>query len=142
MMLSSQIRVLRKSTVRDWRKFGLMVGAVMLLAGLGFMFTKKGPPGSILFQAGVVLGAVGLIAPRLLKWVYVGWMTVGLILGTIVSTVLLILLFYFVVTPVGLLARIMGNDFLARRNPGDAATRWIQRDQSKTREPQRYERQF
>jgi riboflavin transporter FmnP len=141
-MLRAQIQVFRKSTVRDWRKFGLVVGGVLVVAGLWVALARNGPVGHILWNAGLVLAVVGLAAPRLLKWIYVGWMTVGLVLGTIVSTVLLTFLFYCVVTPVGLFARVMGNDFLARQKLGDCATRWIRRDRSKAREPQQYEKQF
>jgi hypothetical protein len=69
-------------------------------------------------------------------------MSLALVLGLLVSTLLLALLFYLVVTPVGLLARLCGKDFLQRRISRGAASYWIRRDPSVVRTPDDYERQF
>ena len=47
---------------------------------------------------------LGAVWPRALKWVYIAWMTLALVLGLVVSTVLLTVFYYAVVTPIGLLA--------------------------------------
>src|SRR5688572_7556752 len=140
-MLREDIKGLQKAAPRDLRKFGLMVGGVFLGLGLFFYFRHKSwwPwfvwPGAPL----VVLGA---ILPRSLKWVYVAWMTLAMLMGAVVSTILLVLLFYFVVTPIGLLARLVGKDFLSRKLDSSAASYWILRDVSKPKAKHEHEQQF
>jgi len=77
-----------------------------------------------------------------LKWIYVGWMTFSLTLGTIVSTVLLTLLFYLVVTPTGLIARAIGKDFLSQKLDPSATSYWMVRDASNPKQKHEHEQQF
>jgi hypothetical protein len=140
-MLREEMKALKNATPRDLRKFGLMVGGVFILLALFFLWRHK-PWWRWLLVVGMPLILGGLILPRGLRWVYVGWMTLAMALGAVVSTLLLTLLFYFVVTPLALLARLMGKDFLARRLHRGAGSYWIARDVSKPREKQAHERQF
>lgn len=140
-MLREDIKGLQKATPRDLRKFGLVVGGVFLGLGLLFLLRHKSwwPwfvwPGAPL----VVLGA---ILPRSLKWVYVAWMTLAMLMGAVVSTVLLVLLFFLVVTPIGLVARLTGKDFLSLKLQPAAASYWILRDTSKPKQKHEHEQQF
>lgn len=122
------------------RKFGLSVGGVLVLLGLWFTLRHKLAGPYLLAPGGLLLG-LGLAWPRSLKPVYVGWMAVAFVLGHVVSTVLLVLLFYLVVTPMGLLARAVGKDFLNRKWDPQAPTYWVPRD-STPKTPADYERQF
>jgi hypothetical protein len=126
---------------RDLRRFGLLVGGVFLaLAAWALYRNRTFWPW---FAApGVPLALLGLLRPRSLKHAYLAWMSLALVLGLLVSTLLLALLFYLVVTPVGLLARLCGKDFLQRRISRGAASYWIRRDPSVVRTPDDYERQF
>src|SRR5258708_61112 len=119
-----------KTEPRDLRKFGLSVGGVLVLLGLWFLYRHKAHYPYFLWS-GAVLLVFGLAFPRSLKEVYIGWMTLGFILGFIVSTVLLTLFFYLVVTPIGLAARCVGKDFLDRKWNSNAASYWRRRDRSK-----------
>src|SRR5262245_55871989 len=93
-----------KTGDRDLRKFGLVVGGVFaVLAAWSWWRGKPGFPCSA--GAAVPLLLLGLAWPRSLKWIYVGWMAVGMMLGLVVSTVLLTAFFYLVLTPLGLMAR-------------------------------------
>ena len=128
------------TTPRDLRKFGLTVGGVFLLLG-GLALWRHKWTGPWLFTPGVILFAFGLIAPKVLKPVYIAWMSFALALGLIVSTVLLTIFFYLVITPIGLIARIAGKDFLAlKMNPG-AQSYWIAREKS-VQTAAEYEQQF
>jgi hypothetical protein len=94
-----------------------------------------------LLYPGAVLVALGALAPRTLKALYVGWMAMAFTLGTVVSTILLALCYYGVVTPVGWLARLCGKDFLQQKWHPQAPSYWRPRPpvpQQKTD----YERQF
>ena len=139
-MIAEEIEKL-KTGPRELRRFGLMVGAVVAVLALWFFHRHKAHAPYFL-GAGLVLALLGLAAPRTLKALYIGWMTVGIVLGVAVSTVLLVIFFYLVVTPIGLIARCAGKDFLERAYEPSARSYWRQRDPSKRRAPADYERQF
>lgn len=65
----------------------------------------------------VIVGFLGLIAPRAVRYVYVAWSVVAFPIGWLVSTVVLGVLFYGMFTPIGLAFRASGRDLLARRRP-------------------------
>ena len=140
-MLREDIKGLTKATPRDLRKFGLMVGGVFL--GLGLLFFLRHKPWWPWFVGpGAPLVVLGAMLPRSLKWIYVGWMTLAMILGAIVSTILLALLFCLVVTPLGLIARLAGKDFLSQKLEPGAASYWLTRDISKPKAKHEHEQQF
>lgn len=129
-----------KTEPRDLRKFGLLVGGVFLLLGLWFVFRDK-PWHAWFWVPGAFLIALGAVVPRALKHVYLGWMSLALVLGLIVSTLLLTLFYYLVVTPIGLAARLFGKDFLERKF-SRAPSYWLARAASGPKQPAEYEQQF
>jgi hypothetical protein len=80
------------------------------------------------------------LIPLTLKWVYGPWMIVSRALGWIVTRVLLTVVFFLVVTPVGLLQRLFGKRAIEVAFQADAASYW----QSRTARPmpENYEKQF
>ncbi len=69
-------------------------------------------------------GLLGLVRPRLLRPVFVGWMIAVFPIGWLVSHVLLAIVFFGVFTPLGLLFRLMGRDVLQRRRQAKQETYW------------------
>ena len=85
--------------------------------------------------------AFGLLAPRVLKYIYIAWMALAFVLGFIVSGILLTLFFFLVITPIGWVARCFGNDFLSLKLDRRTPSYWLPRER-KTKKPSDYERQF
>ena len=139
-MIRAEIQELDTSP-RNLRKFGLVVGGVFGLLAVWFWWRGKAFYPYVLIL-GVPLVVFGLIWPKVLKQVYVIWMSLALVLGLIVSTALLTILFYLVVTPVGLVARLSGKDFLSQKLDPNANSYWIARDRSNPRRMNDYEQQF
>ena len=120
-----------------------MVGGVFLLLALFFfvpIWHKQWYWWLLL--PGLPLATLGAVYPRGLKWVYVGWMSLAMILGALVSTVLLIFLFYLTVTPIGLIARLAGKDFLNQKLRPTASSFWILRNVSTRKQKHEHEQQF
>src|SRR5258705_8707274 len=126
---------------RDLRKFGLMVGGVLLVLGLWTLYRHK-PAGPYLATPGALLVLLGLVAPRSLKGIYVAWMALAFSLGLIVSTVLLTVFYFLVITPIGLIARLCGKDFLTRKKDANATSYWVTRKEPSATTPAVYEQQF
>ena len=139
-MIRAEIQELDTSP-RNLRKFGLVVGGVFGLLAIWFWWRGKAFYPYVLIL-GVSLVVFGLIWPKVLKQVYVIWMSLALVLGLIVSTALLTILFYLVVTPIGLVARLTGKDFLSQKLDAKANSYWIARDRSIPRRINDYEQQF
>lgn len=139
-MLLQEIKQL-KTSAKDLRKFGIMIGGVCLGIGLWFWWRHK-PSFPYFAVPGVFLVAFGLALPAALKWVYIGWMSLALILGLIVSTVLLAIFFYLVVTPIGFLARCCGKDFLHRKLDRHAQTYWRPKEHFAGDPKDKYKQQF
>jgi hypothetical protein len=81
---------------------------------------------SLIVSALVTL--VTVAAPALLTVPNRLWLRFGLLLHRIVSPVVLAIMFYLVVMPMGLLMRAFGKDFLRLRRNDSAESYWIKRD--------------
>src|SRR2546429_7289767 len=139
-MIREEINLL-KTGPPELRKFGLLIGAVFALLGIWFWWRDKARYPYFL-APGTVLVVLGAIAPRALRLIYVGWMTVAFLLGFVVSNILLTLFFYVVVTPIGLLARLAGRDFLNRKIDAQGKSSWVMRASASARQKQKHEKQF
>ena len=137
--LRDDIRQL-KTGARELRKFGLLVGGVFAALGL-FVLLRHRPAGPYLLAAGAFLSILGLAAPRVLKPIYFAWMVPAMLLGFAVSAILLTLLFFGVITPIGWVARCFGNDFLSLKRKPEAPSYWLPRER-KPKSRADYERQF
>jgi hypothetical protein len=84
--------------------------------------------GLALMGLAVVIGALGLVKPSLVRWIFVGWMVVGFPIGWAISELMLLLMYYAILTPVAVLFRLRGRDLLRRRRAPEATTFWLAKD--------------
>ena len=129
-----------KTGVRELRKFGLMVGGVFFAIGVLFLLRHKSNP-SFFLGLGTTLILFGTIWPHALKYVYIAWMALAFTLGFVMSNVILTLFFFLLVTPIGLLSRLLGKDFLAQKWNESATSYWIP-CAKETKGAESYKRQF
>jgi hypothetical protein len=139
MSIRRQIADLKTDTT-NLRKFGLVVGTVAMLIGLILLLRHK-TNYPYLFWPGAVLVAFGAVWSRALKYPYIVWMTLAFALGFVMSHVILTLFFFLLVTPISLLARVAGKDFLNRKPNPQATTYWIPRE-ADAKTPQSYQQQY
>ena len=87
-----------------------------------------------------IAAAIGLVRPRWLAPSFTFWMIVAYPLAWLVSIVVLAVLFFGLLTPLGLLFRPLGRDPLDRTWPGRQDSYW--QEKPGTDKPDRYLRQF
>ena len=102
-------------TNKQLRSFGLTVGGIFALIGFWpVIFRAEAPRWWAMAAAGLLL-VPGLVLPRGLHWLYKGWMTVGEILGWINTRIILGIVFYIIITPIGIFRRWLGKDPMGRQ---------------------------
>ena len=87
-----------------------------------------------------VVVVIYYLVPPFRRWIFIGWVGAVFPVGWILSHVLLSVVFYLVVFPIGLLMRLFRYDALRRRRDPDAESYWIKR--GSITDPRRYFRQF
>ncbi len=87
----------------------------------------------------LVVGLPGLAFPKFLKPIFVTWMILAFPIGWVISHLLLLLVFCFVFTPLGLLLRALGHDPL-RLKKNAVESYWTEKEQQQ--DPRRYLKQF
>ncbi len=129
-----------KSEKSDLRKFGITIGVILLIIA-GFLFWKEKESFQILLTFGVTLCILGIAIPFILKPIYWVWMIFATILGWIMTRVILSLLFYIIVTPIGLILRFFGKQFLELRWDKSKGSYWNYRTNEHLKK-ENYEKQF
>lgn len=109
------------------RKFGLTIGAILLLASLVPLLHHRAPRGWLLV-IGVAFIIAGAAFPRSLTWANRAWFKLGLALNTIVSPIIMGLLFFGAVVPTGWFLRRQGKDVLGLKPQPDAPSYWQPRE--------------
>ena len=116
-----------KIKISSNRSFGLLFFVVFLIVSL-WPLTHEG---SIRIWS-VIISAVflilGLINSKLLTPLNLLWFKFGMILGAIVSPIVMGIVFFLVVTPIGLALSIMGKDLLNKKYNKKKETYWIKRE--------------
>ena len=112
-------------TKREIRYFAvtLLIAAVVfssLLLALG-KYRAAGWLGGV----GAFLSLVGYIVPTIGRLIYFLWMGVTYVLGRIVSPIVIAIIFYLVVTPMGVIMRIGGKDALRLKKPKGEASYFV-----------------
>jgi hypothetical protein len=138
-MIKEEIKNIKEDN-STLRKFGLTVGTVLLFAGIVLYLAGKSSS-VVIGGIGVLLILFGLILPTILKPLNKIWMILAVILGWFMSRLILFILFYIVITPIGFFLKLMGKDFLHRKIDNNSQTYWETREK-KIAEKIDYERQF
>jgi hypothetical protein len=120
------------------RQFGFLFTAVFVLAAFWPLWPLHAPNLYWLAGAGAWL-AVAIVSPKLLAPLYKVWMAFGHVLGWINARIILGIVFFVVVMPIGLVMRLFGKDFL-RMRPNRTGSYWVKRDTEIT--PQSMRDQF
>lgn len=116
----------------ELRRYGLiMAGALGAFALLAWWRQHGALPW--LAGASLLFATFALVAPAALRPVEAIWMRVGEVLGNAMSMVLLTLLFFLLITPIGLLVRLFSGDTLGRKPDPSLATYWIPRGDTVSR---------
>jgi hypothetical protein len=116
----------RKVEAGSDRKFGLTVGALLAAASLLPLLHHRAPHVWLLIL-GAALVVLGATFPAALTGLNRAWFKLGLALNVIVSPIVMGLLFYGAVVPVGWFLRKQGEDILALKSEPDALTYWTVR---------------
>ena len=138
-MIKDEINSIKQSP-KDLRKFGLTVGIVLLLIAF-FLIWKHKPSQFYFLSIGALLILSGLLFPLILFPLNKVWMTLAILLGWLMTRVILSVLFYLVITPISLIARISGKHFLDLKIDKTRASYWEKRKNVPST-PTDYERQF
>jgi hypothetical protein len=122
------------------RAFGWVFVIVLLIIALWPLTLGGALRWWSLIVSGLV-AVVTLAAPRLLTIPNRLWLRLGLLLHRVVSPVVLAIMFYIIITPLGLLMRIFARDNLRLRRDAAAESYWIKREPPGPR-PDSMPRQF
>lgn len=109
------------------RFFGLLFFAVFLLIALWPLLKGK-PVYPVPLGLALAFLAVALVVPKWLAPLNRLWMKFGELLHRIVSPVILGIMFFGVITPVGWLMRLAGKDLLRTKFDREAESYWIRRE--------------
>ena len=120
------------------RRFGrtVIIGSLLIAAALHFL---KGwtTAAEVLAGVGVVIGGLGLTGARIALPGYWFWMGIAFVMGNIMGRILLSIFYYTLITPMGLIRRLVNDKLQLRARGRDTYWRDLPPDDGT-----RYERQF
>jgi hypothetical protein len=136
-----QETIVKKKSLRAEREFGLIVGGVLLLLSSWWFYRGKFPHVSqITLPLGAALVLLGLVFPKALVLPNKAWMALAEAMSFVMTRVILAVVFFGIVTPIGVVKRLFGWDPLYRRAaPGDSYWKPYTERQ---RDPRHYEKMF
>ncbi len=121
------------------RRFGRTIGGIFLALALLFIFRQRAAGWPLALLAAIIL-ALAESAPIGLRHFHRAWISFSLAIGWVMTRVLLTLLFFLAVTPIGLLQRLFGKRPFEVTFPGREESYWKQR--TTAFDPLDYEKQF
>ena len=111
------------------RGFGITFIIVFALLAVWLWLRKDLPVWAIACAVmSVVTLAATFLAPSALRPFNKAWFKVGMLMHHVVTPVIMGLLFFLVVTPMGIVMRATGKDFLRLKTGPDAGKYWIDRE--------------
>ena len=135
------ISIRRDPTRKDIIVFGILLTVfVAILGGFLWLQTESLPAAIWVWLLGGTICAGYAIIPAIRRPIFIFWSLVTFPIGLIITTILLAVIYYGLLTPLGLAARLVRGDPLQRRHQPAADSYWTERPESDSVD--RYFRQF
>ena len=112
------------------RNFGIVFFFVFLIISLWPLINENPLRIWSIFVA-IIFLILGLINSKLLTQLNILWFKFGKLLGSIVAPIVMGIVFFLVITPIGLIMKIIGKDLLNKRYNNKSKSYWINREKSK-----------
>ena len=126
---------------RAEREFGLIVGGAFTLLGSWWLYRGKFTSvAHFVIPLGIVLVLLGLIIPRVLVYPNKAWMKLAEGMSFVSTRIILAIVFFGVLTPIGLIKRAMGWDPLHRR--AERSDSYWRPYSKRQLDPRHYEKMF
>ena len=119
------------------RNFGLVFFFVFLIVGL-LPLLKEEPFRIWSIVIAITFLIFGIMNSKLLTPLNKLWFKFGLFLGSIVSPIVMGIVFFLVITPTGFVMKIMGKDLLNKKKDNDKKSYWINRSKTKSTMKQQF----
>jgi hypothetical protein len=110
------------TTPGELRKFGLIVGGVFAAIGVWPAVVRGAAPHAWLLGLAAILVVPALVAPPILAPIYRVWMALASVLAYVNTRILLGLVFFGMITPLGLVLRRTRRDPMLRAFDPNAPT--------------------
>lgn len=138
-MLIDEIKNI-KSTKKNLKEFGFLVGAVFGIIGSLFWWKGNYLYPYFIFVS-IFLVFFGLVLPITLKPIHKIWMAIALVIGFVMTRIILFVLFYMILTPTSLLSKFSGKNFLDLEVDKSKTSYWQYRSEKEFYK-ERYEKQY
>ena len=119
-----------KSKISSNRSFGVLFSIVFLLIAFWPFFNSHNfndiKIWSLILSS--ILLILAIIKSKILTPFNIAWIKFGNLLGRIIAPIVLATLYFFVLTPIGLLLKLFKKDILNLRIKKDVKTYWLTRD--------------
>ena len=112
------------------KSFGIVFFIFFFIVGVYPLFFSENIKLWAIFIA-IVFLILGLVNSRILTPLNLLWFKFGIFLGKIVSPIIMGLVYFLVVTPTGLIMRLLNKDILNLKKK-DSKSYWIKREKSET----------
>ena len=112
------------------RSFGILFFIVFFITSLWPLISR----GDIIYWAliaSLIFLVLGVLNSKLLTPLNKLWIKFGIFLGAIVSPIVMGIIYFIVLTPIGALMRFLGKDLLRINKSKSLTTYWINRDKQK-----------
>jgi len=117
----SSIKIKKKNNIT----FGILFFILFLIIGL-WPLTSSGAIRIWSIILSLIFLIITIIKPNLFTFLNKLWVKFGIILGKIISPIIMSLIFFFVVTPIGMLVKILRKDVMGLKR--GATSYWINRE--------------
>ena len=107
---------------KELRNFGLIVGGVFFLIGIWPLIRHGDGMRLWAVALGTILVPLGLVAPTILAPLFKVWMKIGHVMGWVNTRIILGILYFGLITPMGVVMRIFGWDSMRRTLSRDAVS--------------------
>lgn len=113
------------------RSFGILFFLVFLIIGI-YPLLKDGDLRIWSLIISIIFLILGLLNSSILYPLNRIWMKFGYLLGAIIAPIVMALIFFGVVTPTGILMKIVGKDLLNLKKKKNKKTYWIKKERLKS----------
>lgn len=128
------------SETKSLRKFGITM-SIVFAAITCFILLRHKQGIFITLNLSILFLIFAFVLTNFLKPVYILWMKLAFILSWINTRLILIIMFYLVLTPMSILLRLLGKDLLDRKIDKNKDSYWHKKE-ARTFNVSDYERQF